>query len=116
MLKTNYMIRIANIARLLTLPVLLLVINSCKKEATYESQKLPEITSVSPVAAVIGTQITIKGKNLKDVTKVRFGTKDAAGFNASANTDSSVIATVPAGLDPGSLYVQVYYATNGYSS
>lgn len=116
--KFNYMYKIANKFLLFCLPIFLLVIhNSCKKEIKYESQVLPQVNSVFPIAGVIGTEIEVKGQNLKDVTKVRFGTVDADNFNAGANTDSTVTATVPAGLPPGELYVQVYYADGtGYSS
>lgn len=114
MLKSNFMFRITNISRLFWLPVLLLVIqSSCKKEDKYEAQTLPKVNSIFPISAIIGTEVTLKGVNLKDVTKVRFGTVEAPGF---ITTDSSVVVDVPAGLSPGDLNVQVYYTGTGYSS
>jgi hypothetical protein len=90
---------------------------SCKKKDVFPSQQLPEINSVSPASAKARTLITIKGANLKNVTDVKFGNKEAAGFNASANTDTAVNVTVPDSLPLGNLYIQVYLADGkGYSA
>ena len=120
MFKLKHMYKIASRLLLPCLAVSLLLVlhNSCKKEAIYEAQTLPSIKNVLPVAGIVGTQVTIKGTNLKEVAKVRFGTVDASGFNAGTNTDSSVTVTVPAGLQPGEFDLQVSYAAGktGYSA
>ncbi len=88
----------------------------CKKNE-LPHQTLPQITQVLPAAAMVGTAVEIKGLHLKDVTSVKFGKQDAENFSAGSNTDTAITATVPAGLAPGELYVQVYYADGtGYAS
>ena len=87
---------------------LVAVQQGCKKKDVYPSQQLPVIKSVTPAQAKVGTAVVIKGSNLKNVTSVKFGKVDAAAFSAGSNTDTSVAATVPAGLEPGDTYVQVY--------
>lgn len=80
----------------------------CKKKDVFPSQTLPEITSLSPSSAMGGTLIIIKGNHLKDVNSVKFGASDAAGFDQSANSDTSIRVTVPDSLPLGPTYVQVY--------
>jgi hypothetical protein len=89
----------------------------CKKKDVYPAQQLPVIKSVSPAQGKVGTAVIIKGINFKNITSVKFGKVDAAGFSAAANTDTSVAATVPAGLEPGDNFVQVYLKDGtGYSA
>lgn len=80
----------------------------CKKKDVFPSQQLPQISLLSPASAIAGTQVTIKGSNLKGVSDVRFGTAEAANFNAGANTDTAISVTVPDSLPLGPLYLQVY--------
>jgi IPT/TIG domain len=90
---------------------------SCKKKDVYPSEQLPVITSLSPSSAIMGTQIVIKGVNLKNVTDVKFGSVEAANFSASGNTDTSIKVTVPDSLALGPQPVQVYYANGkGYAT
>lgn len=97
--------------------LLLLAIAGCKKKDVFPSEQLPKITSLSPTSAKAGTLITIKGNNLKAVTDVKFGTKEAAGFNQSANTDTAINVNVPDSMPLGKTYVQVYYADGkGYAT
>lgn len=85
----------------------------CKKEIENPSQSLPVIKEIFPASAIVKAPIVIKGVNLKNVTKVQFGTKVVSDFNASANTDSSVSVTVPDSLPLGDTYVQVYLNEGG---
>lgn len=96
---------------LLILPVLTSVVffAGCKKEISNPSQSLPLIKEISPASAIVKAPIVIKGTNLKNVTKVQFGTKVVTDFNPAGNTDSSVNVTVPDGLPLGETFVQVYY-------
>ncbi len=99
------------------LVVLSLLQSGCKKKDVYPSQQLPLITSLSPSVAIIGTAIVIKGTNLKSVTDVKFGSREAANFSASNNTDTAIKVTVPDSLTPGAAPVQVYYSNGkGYAS
>jgi len=89
----------------------------CKKKDVFPSQQLPEITTLSPLSAMAGTPIIIKGNHLKNVDNVRFGASSAAGFDASANTDTAIHVIVPDSLPIGPLYVQVYLPDGkGYSA
>jgi len=89
----------------------------CKKKDVYPAQTLPAISSVTPAKGIIGSTVVIKGVNLKNVTDVKFGAKDAANFVASANTDTSITVNVPDSLAPGDLYVQVYFDNGkGYNA
>jgi hypothetical protein len=98
---------------------LLLIVTdwSCKKKDVFPSQRLPQIISLSPASAKAGTQITLKGSNLKGVSDVRFGTAEAINFDASANTDTAISVTVPDSLPLGPMYLQVYLPDGkGYAS
>lgn len=96
---------------LLILPVLtsLIFFAGCKKEISNPSQSLPQIKEISPASAIVKAPIVIKGTNLKNVTKVQFGTKVVTDFNPAGNTDSSVNVTVPDSLPLGETFVQVYF-------
>jgi hypothetical protein len=99
---------------LVILPVAALLFSGCKKDKdNYTVQTKPVITELSPAQGVIGSSVTIKGQNLKNVNRVRFGKEDAAAFNRSANTDTSITVQVPAGVFPGDLLVQVYVENGG---
>lgn len=88
----------------------------CKKKDVYPGQVLPKITSVAPGGGVPGVSVTVKGENFKKVTAVKFGTADAAGFDPSSVTDTSLTVTVP-DMDSGKVFVQVYYADGaGYNA
>jgi hypothetical protein len=103
----------------ISVPIFLLIITqwSCKKKDVFPSQQLPLITSLTPASAKAGIQVTIKGNNLKKVADVRFGTAEAANFNASANTDTAISVTVPDSLPLGPMYLQVYLPDGkGYAS
>src|SRR5450755_3818901 len=87
----------------ISIPILLLIVTewSCKKKDVFPSQQLPQIISLSPASAKAGTQVTIKGSDLKGVSDVRFGTSEAINFNAGANTDTAISVTVPDSLPLG---------------
>lgn len=100
----------------IALIALTVVQSGCKKKDVYPGQSLPKITAVAPGSGVPGVSVLIKGENLKNVTAVKFGTVDAANFNLSSVTDTSLVAEVPA-MDSGKVYVQVYYANGtGYNA
>ncbi|HEX3935004.1 MAG TPA: IPT/TIG domain-containing protein [Puia sp.] len=97
--------------------VLALIQWGCMKKDVYPSRQFPQITSLSPSSAIMGTPIIIKGTNLKNVTDVKFGTVEAANFNASNNTDTAIKVTVPDSLALGPIALQVYYDNgNGYAT
>ncbi len=101
------------------IPILLLIVTewSCKKKDVFPSQQLPKITSLSPSSAKAGTQITIRGNNLKNVSDVRFGTTEVTTFSAGNNTDTAINVIVPDSLPLGPLYLQVYLPDGkGYAS
>lgn len=98
---------------LLLLPVMVIVFSGCKKDEKYTIQTKPVITALSPAQGVVGSTVVIKGSNLKNVNRVRFGKEDAAGFNRANNTDSSVSVQVPAGVFPGDLLLQIYIENGG---
>jgi hypothetical protein len=103
----------------ISIPILLLIVTewSCKKKDVFPSQQLPQIISLSPASAKAGTQVTIKGSDLKGVSDVRFGTAEAINFNAGANTDTAISVTVPDSLPLGPMYLQVYLPDGkGYAS
>src|SRR5688572_25879509 len=98
---------------LLLLPVMVIVFSGCKKDDKYTIQTKPVITELSPAQGVVGSTVVIRGTNLKNVNRVRFGKEDAAGFNRANNTDTSVSVQVPAGVFPGDLLLQVYVENGG---
>ncbi|HMH24837.1 MAG TPA: IPT/TIG domain-containing protein [Puia sp.] len=103
----------------LSTALLLLAIweQGCKKKDVFPSQTVPQLKSVSPASAIPGTTVVLKGANLKNVSDVRFGTAEAAKFNASSNTDTSITVVVPDSLPAGNLFVQVYLQNGtGYSA
>jgi hypothetical protein len=61
---------------------------------------LPVITSFSPESGSPGTQVTVKGRNLSNAQSVRFNGSIA---NFTANTDTSLVATVPVGTTTGKI-------------
>lgn len=79
-------------------PLLLAVTINCSDD---EAELKPAISGVSPAEATPGTVVTISGTNLKNISSVKFGSIDAAGFDATANTATTVTATVPAGAATG---------------
>src|SRR5450759_5151879 len=81
---------------------------SYKKNDKVNAVTKPQIKGLSKTEGIIGSSVTILGVNLKNVDRIRFGAKDAANFNASANTDSSITVTVPANVIPGNLLLTVY--------
>jgi hypothetical protein len=97
--------------------VLALIQWGCMKKDVYPSKQFPQITSLSPSSAIMGTPIIIKGTGLKNVTDVKFGTVEAANFSASNNTDTAIKVTVPDSLALGPIALQVYYDNgNGYAT
>lgn len=95
---------------LIGLPVLasILFFTACKKEISNPAQQLPAISGVFPGSAPANTPLVIKGVNLKNVSKVQFGTRVVTNFNPSSNTDSSVNVSVPDSMPLGETFVQVY--------
>lgn len=59
----------------------------------------PSIISMNPPSGPVGTQVTIQGYNLTDVTKVLFSPDKAAPF--SVVSDFELTATVPTGAALG---------------
>jgi hypothetical protein len=101
----------------ISLVMLVLFLASCKKEIANPGQLLPKINSVFPSSAPANTALLLKGINLKNVSKVQFGTKVVTNFNAGNNTDSSVVVNVPDSLPLGQTFVQVYLADGaGYAA
>ena len=84
--------------KFLWIPLLAAAIFSCSDDEVIVK---PTITAASPNQAMPGTKVTITGTNLKNISSVKFGTVEAEGFDASANTATTVTATVPAGAVTG---------------
>lgn len=74
---------------------------------TFTVQRLPTNLTFSPQKGLPGTDVTISGQNLSDVTEVRFtgGTSSAAKFRIVGTT---IVATIPADAQDGAICV-----TNG---
>ena len=83
-------------------------LSGCKKEITNPSQQLVAISGIFPGSAMANTPLVIKGTNLKNVSRVQFGTRQVSNFNASANTDSTVNVSVPDSMALGETFIQVY--------
>ncbi len=65
----------------------------------------PTITSVSPLEAKIGENITIKGANLGNTSAVFFGIK-SADMSTAIKTDNTLTVAVPMGAIDGSITVR----------
>jgi YVTN family beta-propeller protein len=83
--------------------------------ATFTYDDTPTVTSVTPVAGpvLVGTLVTITGTGLLDASSAGFGGIVATGFSCSS--DTTCVATSPAGLVAGPVGVTVTNAT-GISS
>jgi len=72
---------------------------------TLTSNKLfrvtPVILSFSPTSGKVGTSVTIKGNSLTQTKAVTFGGVKATTF--TVNSDTEVVATVPAGAKTGKI-------------
>jgi hypothetical protein len=67
---------------------------------TFETGRLPVITKLAPKkgAAVGGTEVKIKGKNLLEVVAVRFGGVESEGITAESTESVTAIAPPGAGV------------------
>lgn len=71
------------------------------EQFTYTTAPAPEaaapvVTDLAPTSGSAGTQVTLTGANLKDVTTVFFGSTAGSGLN-TANNGKSLTVTAPAG-------------------
>jgi len=64
---------------------------------------VPTMTSFSPTAGPVGTQVVITGMSLSQTTTVKFGGVAATAFTVNSNTQ--VTATVPTGAITGKITV-----------
>ena len=75
--------------------------------STLKSSKIfkvvPTITSFNPTSGPVGTQVTISGTGLTQVSKVTFGGVKATAF--TVNSATQVTATVPTGAVTGKIAV-----------
>lgn len=62
---------------LISIPVFISIffLAGCKKEITNPSQQIPTISAVYPSSGIANAPVVIKGLNLKNVTRVQFGTR-----------------------------------------
>jgi hypothetical protein len=63
---------------------------------------LPEVTSISPGRGDVGTEVTIRGTNLDNVTDVEFG---GVAATIVSQTSTSLVTTIPAGAASGVISV-----------
>jgi len=61
----------------------------------------PSVTAIAPVSGPAGTEVTVSGRNLGDVTGVAFGDVDAASF--AVTSPRQVTAVVPPAATTGAL-------------
>lgn len=80
---------------------LTLIYPQCKKDKVDP----PSITSVSPVAGIVGDPVTITGSNLQNADKVTFGGKQSALVQIS---NTSITTVVPVGTTIGMNKITVY--------
>jgi hypothetical protein len=71
---------------------------------TRKFQVIPTVTSISPTSGAVGSQVTITGTGLLGATQVIFGGVPATSF--TANSATSITATVPAGAVTGKIVVR----------
>jgi hypothetical protein len=82
---------------------------------TVVTTKPPTITSFTPTSGPIGSNVTITGTGLSDVTAVTINSIEVS--NITINSATSITVTVPAGASTGKIHVtnpanNVYSATN----
>jgi hypothetical protein len=70
---------------------------------TGQVGQAPQIFSFSPMAGVVGTEITINGSHFKDAFQVAFGGVSTSSF--SVESDNLILARVPVGSTTGRLSV-----------
>ena len=104
---------------LISIPVFISIffLAGCKKEITNPSQQIPTISAVYPSSGIANAPVVIKGLNLKNVTRVQFGTRVVTNYNPSGNTDSSINVLVPDSMALGETFIQVYVSDGaGYAA
>jgi len=74
------------------------------------SPPAPIISSFSPTSGVVGTNVTISGQNFTGASAVRF---NGVSATFSLNSDSEIIATVPAGAMTGAIELTTAGGTGG---
>ncbi|AKQ47101.1 hypothetical protein TH63_17980 [Rufibacter radiotolerans] len=80
-----------------------LVVTTAGGEAQAMFYVGPTITSLSPNSGLVGTKVTVKGSNLKDITAIAFnGTAVSTFENLDANT---ITMNVPTGATSGPMTV-----------
>jgi hypothetical protein len=78
--------------------------NAVNYTVTSVTPSVPVISAISPTSGVVGSAVTITGSNFgatQGTSTVQFGMTVAT---ATAWSDTSITATVPAGLIPGPYY------------
>jgi len=70
----------------------------------------PQLLSFDPPSGPIGTQVTITGVSLTQTVQVGFGNRVPAPF--TVNSDTQVIATVPAGAQTGKVGIETQGGTD----
>ena len=104
---------------LISIPVFISIffLVGCRKEITNPSQQIPMISAVYPSSGIANAPVVIKGLNLKNVTRVQFGTRVVTNYNPSGNTDSSINVLVPDSMALGETFIQVYVSDGaGYAA
>jgi hypothetical protein len=89
---------------------LILIAGCDSDEETAGNYPKPAITRIEPAMGLVGTEVTITGTGLKNVTRVDFGSVSAANFSPENNSDNTIVVQVPEGLTAGEIQVAVYYA------
>src|SRR5262249_17294747 len=67
------------------------------------TQTCPTVTNINPISGTVGSQVTINGSGFTGVNAVRFNNNVNANF--TVNSDTQIVATVPAGAVTGPLTI-----------
>lgn len=91
---------------------LLVLLSHCKKDNPQPNVLVPVITSTSPTSGIVGTVVTIAGKNFgTDASKVKISFNGVAATTQSVS-DMQIITAAPVGVTTGIVKVDV----NGQST
>ncbi len=86
---------------------------SDESEAAFTIDKPPVLLSFSPERGPIGTQVQVRGENLRFVEEVRFGAETA---EFAVLSDSILSATVPAGFSEDAIFARNQLGESGSAS
>jgi hypothetical protein len=87
--------------------IVVFFVSGCNDDNEAGNYAKPDVGTVSPEQALIGSQVTLTGTGFTKVSRVDFASVKS---NFSIVDDNTITATVPDGLQAGEIKIGLYYA------